>query len=130
MEENEVIRHLNYFSPFGFSHSVIYRLPSNDSECVGTDANRNFDFQWSGVGSSSDPCSNNYHGPFAYSDIEVAHVRDFVDAHKEEIKFFNDVHSAASMALFPWAYSDESIPDAHNEWMEIFYRVNRLSIDS
>jgi hypothetical protein len=42
--------------------------------------------------------------------------------HKDQIKFFNDVHAAASMALFPWGYTDELTED-HEALMDVFTRV-------
>lgn len=53
------------------------------SECIGADPNRNFDEQWSGIGSnwesvSRDPCSEVYHGPRPASEPEVATIQTFL----------------------------------------------------
>ena len=89
---------------------------------MGTDPNRNWDYEWGGLGTSSDPCSNIYHGPSAFSEIENANVRDFVMRHADNIKFFNDVHAAASMALFPWGYTEE-YSETHADLMDVFTRA-------
>ena len=45
---------------------------------MGTDPNRNFDFQWATVGSSDEPCSETFHGSEPFSEVETRNVRDFV----------------------------------------------------
>ena len=37
---------------------------------MGTDPNRNFDFQWATVGSSDQPCSETFHGSEPFSEVE------------------------------------------------------------
>ena len=38
--------------------------------CHGTDANRNWGYQWNTGGSSGNGCSDTYHGPEAFSEVE------------------------------------------------------------
>ena len=76
------------------------RSPNGDN-CFGTDANRNFGYQWGTggqsksviikkkapficSGSSSNPCSDTYMGASAFSEIETANMRDWLTAHKVE----------------------------------------------
>ena len=49
---------------------------------MGTDLNRNWGFHYADGGSSSDPCSQVYHGDGPFSEVENRNVRDFVWAHK------------------------------------------------
>ena len=34
-------------------------------------------------------------------------MQNFILANKDRIKYYNDLHSAASMVLFPWGYSPQ-----------------------
>ncbi|GAA0466452.1 M14 family zinc carboxypeptidase [Streptomyces olivaceiscleroticus] len=47
------------------------------STCRGTDMNRNWDYQWSTGGSSTNPCSDTYAGPRAFSEPEASALRNF-----------------------------------------------------
>ena len=39
-----------------------------NSLCVGVDPNRNFNASFGGLGASSSPCSDTYHGPYMESE--------------------------------------------------------------
>lgn len=78
--------------------------------CQGTDANRNWDFHWAESGASSDSCSQTYHGPEAFSEVEARNVRDFLLAHKDQVKYFQTLHSYSQLILFPWGYTEENAP--------------------
>ena len=52
-----------------------------DFDDIGTDLNRNYDFIWSDPdGSSSDECSNTYHGQSPFSEPEVRAVVEYAKA--------------------------------------------------
>merc|ERR1712038_2241680 len=80
------------------------RTPNGNSGCYGTDANRNWGYHWGTGGSSSDPCSDTYMGPEAFSEIETKNVRDWLTLNKETVKFYNNVHSYSQLVLLPWGY--------------------------
>lgn len=46
---------------------------------MGVDANRNFGFHFNEGGSSSDPCSDSYHGTGPFSEKETQNIRDFIN---------------------------------------------------
>eukprot|EP00095_Tigriopus_kingsejongensis_P005645 maker-scaffold695_size110128-snap-gene-0.17 protein:Tk05645 transcript:maker-scaffold695_size110128-snap-gene-0.17-mRNA-1 annotation:"carboxypeptidase b" len=79
--------------------------------CKGTDANRNFGFQFATGGASNSPCSDTYHGPEAFSELETQAVKGFIDSNKDHIRFYNNIHSYSQLILTPWGYSDELVPD-------------------
>ena len=54
----------------------------NTWPCTGTDLNRNWEFHYAEIGSSTDACSQIYHGTGPFSEIENRNVRDFIWAHK------------------------------------------------
>merc|ERR1719158_270023 len=78
--------------------------------CEGTDANRNWDFHWDEGGASDSSCSQTYHGPRAFSEVEARNVRDFVLARKGQIKYYQTLHSYSQLILFPWGYTTQHAP--------------------
>nr|XP_016853878.1 PREDICTED: carboxypeptidase A1 [Anolis carolinensis] len=83
------------------------------SSCVGTDPNRNWDAGFGGPGSSSNPCSETYHGAFPHSESEVKSVVDFILSHGN-VKSIISIHSYSQMLMFPYGYKTEPAAD-HEE---------------
>ncbi|CAB3381391.1 Hypothetical predicted protein [Cloeon dipterum] len=75
------------------------RRSNNDSDCVGTDPNRNFDYKWED--GTTDMCSGSYHGSRPYSEPECEAIAKFLLDHKE-ITFYLAVHSYGQLILLPW----------------------------
>ena len=82
--------------------------------CKGTDANRNYGYHWNDGGSSNLGCSDTYMGPEAFSEVENRNVRDFILAHKDQIKFFNSIHSYSQLILLPWGFTTSNAPGYEN----------------
>merc|ERR1712183_853025 len=82
--------------------------------CQGTDANRNWDYHWAETGASHDSCSQTYHGPEAFSEVEARNVRDFVLSKKSDIKFYQTLHSYSQFILMPWGYTETHAPGYEN----------------
>ncbi|KAJ8684202.1 hypothetical protein QAD02_019994, partial [Eretmocerus hayati] len=80
---------------------------NSDSDCMGTDPNRNFDYQWNTVGASSDPCSEIYAGSAPFSEPETAALRDFILARKGQIKAYVTLHSYGNYFLHPWGFTSD-----------------------
>ncbi|XP_016083718.2 carboxypeptidase A5-like isoform X2 [Ornithorhynchus anatinus] len=83
------------------------------SSCSGVDANRNWDSNFGGTGSSDDACSDDYHGPSPHSEVEVKSIVDFVLGHGN-IKAWISIHSFSQLLMFPYGYKLELTPD-HQE---------------
>ena len=121
-------------NPDGYAYSRIEdrnrmwrktRTPNGIHGCEGTDANRNWGFHWNEGGSSSIPCLNNYMGQEAWSEVENKNVRDFVFAHKENIKFFNTIHSYGQMVLLPYGFtSNTSIVPGYDKLLDLATKSN------
>ena len=80
----------------------------NSPGIYGVDLNRNYSYGWGlNSGSSGDPSSNTYRGPYAFSEPESQAVRDFALLHNPEIAF--TIHSAAAYYLNPYGYCDTAI---------------------
>jgi len=85
------------------------RRPNPGSTCIGTDPNRNWGFQWGGPGASTNPCSETFRGPNAFSEIEVKTVADYIAASGKFYGYIN-FHSYSQMWLAPWGYTSAYPP--------------------
>lgn len=74
----------------------------------GVDLNRNYSVGFGGRGSSSNPRSQVYRGPHAFSEPEAKAVRD-VMAMRPFVAHI-DFHSFGQLLLFPWSYKREDVP--------------------
>lgn len=72
--------------------------------CIGTDPCRNADAGFGGPGSSSNPCSETYHGPSPFSVPIVAAWKDFVSS-KSNLRGYINFHSYADALLLPYGYT-------------------------
>lgn len=81
------------------------------SACRGVDLNRNFDFlHSSGIGTSSNECSEIFKGPSAFSEPETRNVRWMLDTFGN-IRGMIDVHSYSELILHPWGDDDTQTTD-------------------
>jgi hypothetical protein len=83
------------------------------SSSFGVDLNRNYAVGWGGQGSSSNPGSDTYRGTAAFSEPEVACIRDYVNARSATMPyvFMVDYHTHGQKVLYPWSYTES--PPAH-----------------
>ncbi|NXW51181.1 CBPA1 Carboxypeptidase, partial [Nyctiprogne leucopyga] len=107
---------------FAFTHSSnrLWRKTRSinaGSHCVGVDPNRNWDAGFGGSGSSSNPCSETYRGPYAHSEREVKAIVDFISDHGN-VKSVISIHSYSQMLLFPYGYKRAPAPH-HQELNEL-----------
>lgn len=81
--------------------------------CVGTDMNRNFDFQWNGPGSSSDPCRFDFAGAAAASEPEAVQVSRFISENRNSsrIETYIALHSFSQLIMFPFGHTAEKMPN-------------------
>jgi len=85
---------------------------NNGGGVYGVDLNRNYITGWGGQGSSSNPSSEIYRGPAAWSEPENQAVRDFMMGLKGQIVGAIDFHSYAQKILYPWSYTTTIHPQA------------------
>ncbi|CAH2055629.1 unnamed protein product, partial [Iphiclides podalirius] len=67
--------------------------------CLGVDLNRNFDINW-GQWSSSNACSETFHGRGPFSEPESVAVRNIVRENVNRLELYIDIHSFGSLILF------------------------------
>jgi hypothetical protein len=78
----------------------------------GIDLNRNWDFEFGGAGTSSNPSSDNYCGQAAFSEPESKAVSDYILANQAMIKGQIDFHCQAQYVVYPPGCIDEPPPMA------------------
>ena len=87
------------------------RRDNGQPGCMGVDLNRNYGYMWGydDIGSSPDPCEVTYRGEAAFSEPEIAAVRDFCEAHE----FVNAInyHTYSNLLLYAWGYTEEPCED-------------------
>jgi carboxypeptidase T len=86
------------------------RQPNGTSSSVGTDLNRNWDWQWGCCGGSSGSFgSETYRGASPFSAPETQRVRDFVNSRVvggvQQIKAGIDFHTYSELVLWPYGYT-------------------------
>ncbi|CAG4909743.1 unnamed protein product [Colias eurytheme] len=84
------------------------------TECIGVDADRNWDYHWGEKDSSQDPCSENYAGPHPFSEPETRAVSEFLAEHRGQIKVYISLHAYSQAWLLPNShahtpYSDDGV---------------------
>jgi len=109
---------LPVFNPDGYEYSHTNdrmwrknRRANSGSTCVGTDLNRNFEYQWNTGGSSNNPCSETFMGPSRNSEPEVARVTAYINNIKPRVKAYFAVHSYGQYWLYPWGWTSALTPD-------------------
>ena len=120
--QEDLIDNLDWYfiasaNPDGYQYSLdsdrMWRKTRSYHEgdlCIGTDANRNWDWHFDDGGASDSSCSDSYHGPYAFSEIEDVNVRDFMLPLKGQIKFVDSIHSYSQLILIPWGYTTDPAP--------------------
>jgi carboxypeptidase A1 len=77
----------------------------------GIDLNRNWGHEWGhNNGSSGDPGSDTYRGPFPFSEPETQVLRDFAES-LPALRWHNDIHSHGQLILQPWGWTGDLPPD-------------------
>jgi len=91
--------------------------------CYGVDPNRNWDFHWAESGASSNPCSETFAGPEAFSEPEMANIRDFVMGLEPVPVLSHTFHSYSQLWLWPYGYAYNAYPENREE-------IEQLAIDA
>lgn len=90
------------------------RQPNAGSTDVGTDQNRNFDYQWGCCGgSSTNPADEDYRGPAAASAPEVKAVQDFAASRVvggvQQLKSHIDFHTYSELVMWPFGWTKDHV---------------------
>ncbi|XP_063531114.1 carboxypeptidase A4-like isoform X1 [Cydia strobilella] len=81
------------------------------TDCVGVDADRNWDYHWGEKDSSRDPCAENYAGPHPFSEPETRAVSEFLAEHRGQIKVYISLHAYSQAWLVPSSHAHAPFAD-------------------
>ncbi|CAD5114826.1 DgyrCDS3866 [Dimorphilus gyrociliatus] len=89
------------------------------NSCIGADINRNFNYSWGTIGSSSDPCSDTYSGSKPHSEIETRNEVNYImkNGGGNSFQVFITLHSYGQLWMSPWGYS-YNFPDNYDELLK------------
>jgi murein tripeptide amidase MpaA len=97
-----------------FHHWRKNRQPTPGTDKIGTDINRNYDYQWGLRGSGADPGSYTFRGPSPFSAPESAAMRDFVLSRevdgRQQIRMVLSFHVHGRKVLWPYGYTSVDTP--------------------
>lgn len=98
--------------------------------CRGVDLNRNCDFLWaSGIGTSSNSCSDVYKGPAAFSEPETRNVRWLID-NFSNVACMIDIHSYSELVLYPWGDDENQSTDPNQNFRNPAFDGQRGTVGS
>jgi carboxypeptidase T len=119
----------------GFYHYWRKNRQVTDPPDIGTDNNRNYDYKWDCCGGSSDdPGSETYHGPFPFSTPESAAIADFTDSRviggEQQITTNITFHTYGELIMWPYGYTFQDIPpDMDPVDHEVFVTMGQAMAD-
>jgi len=91
----------------------------HSSGCYGADPNRNFDHRWGGVGTSSNPCRDTYHGTKPFSEVETRNVARYLNSIRWSLVGYMDIHAYSQLWMTPWGHSKRAYPSTYSEMMRV-----------
>ncbi|PKV49043.1 putative secreted protein (Por secretion system target) [Aquimarina sp. MAR_2010_214] len=90
----------------------------NNGGSYGVDLNRNYGYQWAAPGgSSSNPNSDQYHGPSKFSEPETQAMRDFTNKHNFVAAL--NYHSYGNLLIHPWGYKANTFTPDQSTFVKI-----------
>ncbi len=75
----------------------------------GVDPNRNYDYEWGGVGASASQSQETYRGSSSFSEPETKAMKWLCEQH--DFKIAMNAHCASNVLLYPWGYTKNASPD-------------------
>lgn len=116
--------------PGGYAMWRKNRARNTGLPCMGVDLNRNTSFLWaSGIGTSSDSCSDVFKGPSAFSEPETRNVRWLIDSFPG-IACMVDVHSYMELVLYPWGDDENQTTDPNQNFQNPAFDGQRGTLGS
>jgi len=76
------------------------------SSCLGVDINRNWDYQWSDAGASTNPCDETFHGFKPFTEPENLAIATYLNK-TQNLAAYIDFHSYSQLFMRPWGYTTQ-----------------------
>lgn len=86
----------------------------NSDGTYGVDLNRNYAYGWGTGGSSTNPSSDVYMGPKAFSEPETQAIKNYIEANKN-LSILLSFHTFSELILYPWGHVYEGIENARDK---------------
>ncbi|XP_077301298.1 zinc carboxypeptidase-like [Arctopsyche grandis] len=86
--------------------------------CAGADPNRNWDAHWMEQGTSSQPCSDTYGGPSAFSEVETSSFSSYIKTLGSRMDAYISFHSYSQLLLLPYGHTSAPL-DNYSEMIQI-----------
>lgn len=95
----------------------------DNTEYIGIDPNRNYDFKWrlpgddpypdiaDDIGASDNPLSDTYRGPSTASESEVQAIQNLLVHPDHNFQMIIDYHNYGQWLLYSWGYTSAPTPD-------------------
>ncbi len=74
----------------------------------GVDLNRNYGYGWGGAGASTNPSSETYRGPNAFSENETQAIKNWVEQ-TPQLQMMLSYHTFSKLVLWPWGHLEGKI---------------------
>ncbi|MFK7758321.1 MAG: M14 family zinc carboxypeptidase [Phycisphaerales bacterium] len=75
----------------------------------GVDLNRNWGIEFGGAGTSTDPSSDIYHGPNAFSEPETTALSNLALSYGDDLAAHIDFHTFSQLILWPLGYAENLV---------------------
>ena len=76
-----------------------------DDRLFGVDLNRNWEFEWGGLGSGASPASETYRGESPFSEPELVVYQGVLEGVRDRVVGHLDVHTYGQLVLSPWGFT-------------------------
>jgi hypothetical protein len=101
----------------------------NSNGCYGTDLNRNYDSCWSCDGTSTNPCSDTYHGPGRASEPETQTIQAEAGSMGSNVFIWLSFHSTYYAYLIPYGHTTSGRCTVPSDYAELT-RVGQAGMDA
>ncbi|XP_078043660.1 uncharacterized protein LOC144473566 [Augochlora pura] len=93
--------------------------------CYGADPNRNWNFHWAEGGTSSNPCSEIYHGSKPFSETETKTMSEYIDSIQDKLFSYIAFHSYSQLLLIPYGHTRKRVENYAD-----LYQIGTASINA
>lgn len=93
---------------------------NNGDATFGVDLNRNYGYQWGGLGASATTSNDTYRGPSGFSEPETQAVKWFCEQH--QFKMALNAHTYSNLLLYPYGYAN-NVPTPEDNLFKAFSEI-------